>query len=596
MTGHSAGRKASAFAMANAQSSFGNNSTYSESNLRLLRIVVWLVTISAGFLQAWASRFVITPDGNSYLDVASTYLSGDYARAINGSLSPMFSWLIAAILQVFHPSGYWETPALHLLNLAGMLIALRCFEFFFIAFLALVKRSVPGNEEGLLTDGFWWLLGYGLFFSTSLFVLTMEPTTPDVWVCAASYLAVGLLLRISLGPLGGGPFAALGCVLGAAYLTKSFYFPLGFIFLVCAYFTGRRFRKNTSRVVLAFLAFLLVAGPFIVALSKSKQRFTFGDIGKIGFAMFVNPIPQVAFWHGENQSGIPKHPTREILTAPRVFEFAEPVAGSYPPGYDLSYWTEGITPHFNFSGLFRILRQSLGTCFLILLTQEEFAVGFLILLLCKERWRDSLVKTAAIWPVWLGPLVACLAYACVLTENRYIAPFLVFLWLGLFVGVLYPPSAASQRAVIAVVLGVVAFTGIKAAKYLVSDLAKVHRQENADWETAKGLQAVGIKPSDTISVIASKQEVHWARLAGVKIVAELPFGQDYLFWAADSSAKERVFAAFASTGSCVVVVKNPPPTARNEGWIQLGETDYYAYELQGEPDRRHSLPVHCRKD
>src|ERR1700704_5705944 len=60
-------------------------------NLRLLRAIFWLATACAGFLQAWAARFWISPDGNNYLDVASAYLRADWAHAVNAYWSPIFS-------------------------------------------------------------------------------------------------------------------------------------------------------------------------------------------------------------------------------------------------------------------------------------------------------------------------------------------------------------------------------------------------------------------------------------------------------------------------------------------------------------------------
>src|SRR5208283_3991645 len=160
----------------------------------IIRVAVWTVTAIAGFVQAWSVRFTINPDGNSYLDIASAYLRGDYANAVNAYWSPMYSWLIAITLRILHASPYWETTLLHLVNFAGVLIALRCFEYFFVAFLEFVGRSRQPDEEQLLSAPGWWLLGYGLFVSTTLFVLSLEPANPDVWVCVVSYLAVGILL------------------------------------------------------------------------------------------------------------------------------------------------------------------------------------------------------------------------------------------------------------------------------------------------------------------------------------------------------------------------------------------------------------------
>src|SRR5882762_9325553 len=119
--------------------------TDSVRSVQLARVVMWTATIVAGLLQALAVRFYISGDGNSYLDVASAYLRRDFANAINAYWSPFYSWLIALVLWVFKPSGYWETTILHLLNLVGLLLALRAFEFFFRQFLA-AKQTFTRSE------------------------------------------------------------------------------------------------------------------------------------------------------------------------------------------------------------------------------------------------------------------------------------------------------------------------------------------------------------------------------------------------------------------------------------------------------------------
>src|SRR5712664_928654 len=107
----------------------------SRRDLRLLRALFWVITFAAGFLQAWAARFWISPDGNNYLDIATAYLRGDWKNAINAYWSPFFSWLLALCLRLFHPAPYWESTLLHLLDFVGLLVALLCFEFFFQSFL-----------------------------------------------------------------------------------------------------------------------------------------------------------------------------------------------------------------------------------------------------------------------------------------------------------------------------------------------------------------------------------------------------------------------------------------------------------------------------
>src|SRR5467141_871457 len=92
----------------------------SPRSLRVLRGVCWTIALAAGFLQTWAARFSMTPDGTCYLDIASAYLRGDWHNAINSYWSPLFSWLLALAIWIFHPAPYWESTLLHLVNFAGI--------------------------------------------------------------------------------------------------------------------------------------------------------------------------------------------------------------------------------------------------------------------------------------------------------------------------------------------------------------------------------------------------------------------------------------------------------------------------------------------
>ena len=352
MSGHFSARKASAFAMANAQFSFWSEPTNLKRNLRRLRAIVWLVTIGAGFVQTWASRFWIEGDGNNYLDVASAYLCGDWKNIVNAYWSPFLSWLLALCLGVFHSSPYWDSTLLHLLDLVGLLLSLFTFEFFFRAFLR-SHIQLPGSEdaEASLSELGWWTLAYSLFLSTSLFVLTVLNTTPDVWVAAFTYLIAGLVVRIAHNRGGWHWFALLGLALACAYLTKAFYFPISFVFLLMAWLSTGNPLKTLKQAFLGLLAFALVAGPWVALLSRAKNRFTFGDVGKVAFARFYDRPWHPFFWQGENGTGTPIHPVRQLLAKPRLFEFATPVGGSYPPSFDSTYWTDGVRVHFHLSAL-----------------------------------------------------------------------------------------------------------------------------------------------------------------------------------------------------------------------------------------------------
>jgi len=137
-------------------------------NPHILRGVCWTIALVAGFLQTWAARFSVTPDANSYLDIASAYLRGDWHNALNSYWRPLFSWLLALALGIFHPAPYWESTLLHLVNFAGLLAALACFEFFFRFFLCHAEEFRSSEDpKPALHDG-WLPLGNTSFYAYPL--------------------------------------------------------------------------------------------------------------------------------------------------------------------------------------------------------------------------------------------------------------------------------------------------------------------------------------------------------------------------------------------------------------------------------------------
>jgi 4-amino-4-deoxy-L-arabinose transferase-like glycosyltransferase len=410
-------------------------------------------------------------------------------------------------------------------------------------------------------------------------------STPDVWVAALTYFAAGLILRICTNGASWALFAVLGFALGFAYLAKSFYFPMSFVFLLTAWLAAGNPRKTMKYAALGLVAFLLVAGPWVTVLSRAKHRLTFGDVGRLAFAVTVDDLPQPYFWQGENGTGIPQHPVRKLLAKPRLFEFAAPVGGSYPPGFDPSYWMEGAEPHFSLRGQLRVLRQSFGTFFQFLVDQMEYGVAVLFLFFLALGVPDWVAPFRKQWFLWAPSLVACLMYAVVLVEGRYVAPFILLLWVAAFSCLFGSASQLSRRGARALVFALLSITGLRAVNAAVPGVSTVFSApKNIDSEVAEGLGKLGIQPGDKVAGLSRVAEAHWARLAGVKIVSEIPLGDEGIFWSATPEEKRKVFDVFAATGAVVVVTKDPPLGASKEGWIPLGNTSFYAYRLPVKPD------------
>src|SRR5690348_8377371 len=64
------------------------------------KATLWFFVALAGFVQAWANRFYIEPDGLSYLDIGYAYLHRDWPNAVNAYWSPLYSWLLAGAIRI----------------------------------------------------------------------------------------------------------------------------------------------------------------------------------------------------------------------------------------------------------------------------------------------------------------------------------------------------------------------------------------------------------------------------------------------------------------------------------------------------------------
>ena len=124
---------------------------------------------------------------------------------------------------------------------------------------------------------------------------------------------------------------------------------------------------------------------------------------------------------------------------------------------------------------------------------------------------------------------------------------------------------------------------MKTLKYAATDVLAIHKQVNENWEAAQKLKELGVRPGDRVALIGVLAEQHWLRLANVKGVAELRYRDEQKFWTGDANLQESVFTAFAGTGSKIVVATHAPVTVVKEGWIRLGNTDFYARSLHSTP-------------
>ena len=154
---------------------------------------------------------------------------------------------------------------------------------FFLKELIRVRReralSRIDEHTVALPEWAWQLLGYALFVWSSLGLITLGATAPDMLVSVFVYLALAQVLRISRGAQSRWSFFILGLILGIGYLAKAPMLPLSVVFLLVGIFWVGAAQKAVPRVLATMLGLLLVAG---CASKCAENQVLFHAIERFG--------------------------------------------------------------------------------------------------------------------------------------------------------------------------------------------------------------------------------------------------------------------------------------------------------------------------
>jgi hypothetical protein len=583
---------------------------------RSLTRVHWglrLLVVALGAVHAWVAvvKQSMNPDGIDYWDMGEAYFRGDWANAINAYWSPLYSWILGSGLHLLEPTLRWEFTLVHAINFLIYLLALACFMFFWRELTSARDELdvIPERSGGArLSNRVWVTLGYLVFAWTSLYLVELWAVTPDMLVSALVFLAAGFTLRVvtNKGQRRWTNAVALGFILGLGYLAKSALFPLAFVFLI-GVLVASGLRRGLPVLLASLTVFLLVAAPFLIAISTSKGRFTFGEAGRITYMKHVQQVP-FPHWRSEftRLPGEPLHPTRRIFEQPAVFEFAAPVAGTYPPSYDPSYWYEGVSAQVDLQRQLEIAAASLQFYADLFLKKQGPFFGIVLLLLLLTPRSVFMTRSALVLGILAGISLAALAmYGLVLVHGRYIAPFVAILWGVALAFVRLDPSPASVRTLRLAgrALVVLALLGIAAFNY--DGLKRVMSWDDDPWrlrpaspevlppalrpvQFAEALHELGLKPGDGIAYIGDGHDAYFARLARLKIIAEIPADQADEFWSATLAQRDLVLRALASTGATAIVAEQAPPDAVVDDWQRIGESRHYVFRFAAPPSLEQS--------
>ncbi len=399
-------------------------------NLQYLKVVCWIIIISAGLVQAWYTRHRIYSDGISYLEIARYYASGNWTAALNSYWSPLYSWILAFWMIVLRPSGYWQASLLHFTNFVAYVACLVGFEQLLAGLLKLQKRLI--GETGL-SEWTIRITGYCVFLITTIASIGLGNISPDMVGTAIGIFLAAILLHIGSGNTRRFTYIWFGLLLGLEYLARgafAVFIPFYLVIAALAIYTRTRRLSSLRPVLVSAAATVIIVSPFLIALALSKGRFTLSDAGKLNYGWEIDGAARLAHWQGEpGDIGKPIHPTHKVFDHPAVYTFASPVPGSYPPWYDPSYWYSGISPRLKLRPQLYVLRRGLkGAVYLFLRSPVALPAFVLIFFAGWGRWL-SRRGILAYWFLLLPSLAYIGVYTLVYLDPRYVAGSFLVVWM-----------------------------------------------------------------------------------------------------------------------------------------------------------------------
>lgn len=577
-------------------------------NASAIRKALWIYLLLLVPLACFSARYDaygIDGDAVAYMDLADLIRGHNLHAAVNGYWHPLYPAFLAAAQTVFHTNRWNELGAYYAVNVFIFFLEVGSILLLVHGLVRLRKRFAPAMES-LLSADLLALFGLSLLVIATTRELTLGKVRTDSLLQALILSGVGLLLE-ALATEGNAAFVyagLMGLTLGFAYLTKSFAFLLtllciaalvSFAVLVC----NRRIPTALAQGVVALVAFSVVAGPYIAALSRQHHRFDFGDSGSLNYVWYVSGTEKMHLQQRMTDSfGSAtvelKHPEQELMRTPGVYSYTQMQHGTYPPWFDPTYWNDHITAKFSLSRLVSRDVRNVVLIFRYLLNHPEPLILLLVLLLTCGRlnWRGCYA-----WPVaGLGILIWAI-YSLVNVEERYVTAAYLLILIALFATFEKRKSYESTLFVASAVLLLFALLPMgtmtrQAAenRRQLSIIGQVPAWRDAQiFGAAEGLRAMGLMPGDSIACVgatACLNDHYWARIAGVRIIDEIyaPEAKHLALQLDSMPNRQQAYDALRNQGAKVVVGAFDPGEMNSahpatEGWQRLGETKYYALRL-----------------
>lgn len=464
-------------------------------------------------LQGYLSRGALSPDGVSYLDLATAMRQGDWSHFVQGYWSPLLPFVVGAIGLATGMAGPALVPVVHALNTAVALGGLAVIWWW-------ARRARP-VVFGRAAISAFVLCSYGL--------PRVEAVTPDVLL-----LGVAIWLSYELLQHGGERWLVVGVLLGVAFLTKTSTWPW-LILAVPLRLWAAQDAGSRRRVLWSTATCAAIMSLWIVPMSVKAGRPTLGSSGRLNFSWYFlgdsSRLPDDDRGrHGAYQE-IPIGDGWQVTLA----TFDDAARWTYQPWGDPTAWAEKVltntarTPTPNL--VVRFWTRLAGLTFGRWLLPMFVAVLVPAYLLQRRRgmWRALVATQRDELMVMALGVAGLLQFVAIHAEPRLIAPFGGMLALGFihwcWAEPLPQPRIASPTLrVLLAWLGAVAVVGLAVPR--LADGIRTRRSLDGDVAQLRDLQnrlaAMG-QANPTIAVVgAAAPLLSDAYRIGAHIAAQIP--------------------------------------------------------------------------
>lgn len=526
-----------------------------------------------GILQAWHSRGTLSPDLINYLALARVLLANGWNSSISGYWSPLYSWLLAVPMSSHLVTSGTELIWVHIINLGIFFAAMLCFHVYLNHALRLAAIHVgPKLEAWARVETLWYFTACAIFLFAIFDWLPNSVCTPDLLVASFFFLSTGFFVSILCRDRTWPDHFVLGAALALGYLAKAAAFPLAILFLVMLAVINRREKWGWAKCLVTVAAFALVAGPFLLTLSKKEGHPTFGESGRVNILMFSEGIP--AFWLGEAPANDTRSPDFErVCTEPPVYALKGTLPGTYLPSYEPSRWYAELVPRFNPRQELRNLLVGERILAGMVTAESDLVLGFVLLILLSGTAK-GLRSAFSWWFLWLPALCGTAMFLVVHLEERFISPFVIVGSVGLYTGVLISCSRKPRLAA-KVLMALLVVQGCRAGMVVLKGFGSTTISNTMFAEKiVTEIGRAGFPPGGRMAIIGNLGPSYWHWMGQYSTVAEIPVsGTETFLWTAAAN-RLSIYNCLARAGAQAVFVQTEYSRLLEHDWHRI-EGDLY---------------------